>query len=449
MRIRAKDLQPALVFEETTQVGEAGRKVTGDPLIWTERMLTTLSNGVQGGKWYSLGDKALSVRALDGAFTKVKANGGVSGIDGWTVERFDAQREKNLLRVSSELMAGTYRPSPVKRVYIPKPGTNEKRPLGIPTVRDRVVQSAVKAGLEPIFEQKFRDGSYGFRPGRSCRQALRRVWLGLKEGRVFVVDADLRKFFDTIPHEVIMRGLEEEISDGKVLSLVRSYLGQGVMEGGVSLPEEEESDGVPQGSPLSPLLANIALHELDALMEDSGYEIVRYADDFVILCRTRQQAEAALEAVRAWTEKAGLSLHPDKTRIVDYGVGQGFEFLGHAFTKGKVFPRKKSVQNIRNKIREKTPRKSGASLSAVIARLNPVLKGWFGYFRDCPASSFTDIDSMARRRLRAMLDVRQGKHPAHRGGTSQRWPNAFFAERGLFSMVAARKERSVLSKANH
>jgi len=325
MRIRSKDLQPALVFEETTQVGEANRYRYADPSIWTERMLATLGNGVQGGKWYSLGDKAFSVKALDAAFTRVKANDGAPGTDGWTVDRFASQKDKCLARMNTDLMAGSYRPSPVKRVFIPKPGTNEKRPLGIPTVRDRVVQSAVKACLGPIFEKTFRDGSYGFRQGRSCRQALRRVWLGLKEGRTFVVDADLRKFFDTIAHEVIMRGLEQEISDGQVLSLVRSYLEQGVMSGGVLMPENADEEGVPQGSPLSPLLANIALHELDALMEDSGNEIVRYADDFVILCKSREEAEKALDAVRAWTEKTGLSLHPDKTRIVDYGAGQGFE----------------------------------------------------------------------------------------------------------------------------
>ncbi len=370
-------------------------------------------------------------------------------MDGWTVERFEAQSEENIRRMSSELLAGKYRPSPVKRVYIPKPGSNEKRPLGIPTVRDRVVQSSLKAGLEPIFEQKFRDGSYGFRPGRSCRLALRRVWEGLKEGRAFVVDADLRKFFDTIPHEVIMQGLEAEISDGKVLDLIRSYLGQGVMTGGVLMPENADEEGVPQGSPLSPLLANIALHDLDALMEDLGYEIVRYADDFVVLCKTRQDAEEALATVRRFTDKVGLSLHPDKTRIVDYGAGQGFEFLGHAFTKGKVFPRKKSVQNLRNKVREKTPRRSGKSLSTIIAELNPVLRGWFRYFRDCPVSTFDGVDGFVRRRLRAMLDVRNGKHPVHRGNTTHRWPNAYFAERGLYSMVDARKEASVLSKAKH
>jgi len=178
---RLKEGQPALVFERTTQVGEASPLGHAEPSIWSSRMLAALGNGVQGGKWYSLGDKAFSVKALDTAFTRVKANGGAPGVDGWTVERFDKTREANILRISSELVAGTYRPGPVKRVYIPKPGTKEKRPLGIPTVRDRTVQAVLKAALEPIFERKFRNASYGFRPGRSCHLALRRVWLALKE----------------------------------------------------------------------------------------------------------------------------------------------------------------------------------------------------------------------------------------------------------------------------
>jgi len=435
---RLKEGQPALVFERTTQVGEASPLGHAEPSIWSSRMLAALGNGVQGGKWYSLGDKAFSVKALDTAFTRVKANGGAPGVDGWTVERFDKTREANILRISSELVAGTYRPGPVKRVYIPKPGTKEKRPLGIPTVRDRTVQAVLKAALEPIFERKFRNASYGFRPGRSCHLALRRVWLALKEGLVYVVDADLRKFFDTIPHEVIMRGLEAEVSDGKVLSLVRSYLEQGVMEGGLIMPEtEEDQEGVPQGSPLSPLLANIALHDLDALMEDSGYELVRYADDFVILCKTREQAEAALEAVRAWTLSVDLWLHPEKTRIVDYGAKETFEFLGYLFKDGKVYPRDKSLKNIRDKIRAKTPRHMGKSLQAVIANLNPTLRGWAGYFRYCPRGSLERVDGFVRRRLRHMLEVSQGRRPVWGGTSNNRWPNAYFAKQGLYSMTDA------------
>jgi RNA-directed DNA polymerase len=446
MKTRSTELQPALVFDGTTQAGEAPFRGIAEPTIWTDRMLTALGNGVQGSKWYSLGDKAFSVKALEASFAKVKANKGACGVDGCTVERFQARREENLSRMHSELMAGTYRPNPVRRVWIPKPGSKEKRPLGIPTIRDRTVQTAVKSALEPIFEKEFRDSSYGFRPGRSCRQALRGVWTALKLGKRFVVDADFRKFFDTIPHEVIMRGLETKISDGKILDLVRAYLAQGVLDNGLRDPEEQESeDGTPQGSPLSPLLANIALHGLDVLMEDSGYEIVRYADDFVVLCQTRELAEAALEAVTGWSERTGLKLHPEKTRIVDYGAGESFEFLGYEFRKDRVFPRKKSILNIRSKIRAKTPRASGQSLTAVIAGLTPLLRGWFRYFRDSPRYVFHEMDAYVRRRLRSMLDQRRGirfTHPGYKG--SLRWPNVFFANHALYSMEDAWLSRSTL-----
>jgi len=453
VKTRSKELQPALVFEETKQVGDIRSLWPWvEPSIWTSRMLTTLGNGVRGGKWYSLGDKAFSVKALNASFDKVKANKGSCGVDGWTVERFDSVRDENLDRMHSELMAGTYRSSAVKRLWIPKPGTKEKRPLGIPTVRDRTVQTAIKLAVEPIFEKEFRDSSFGFRPGRSCKQALSRVRTALRSGKQFVVDADFRKFFDTIPHEVIMGGLETKISDGKILSVVRAYLAQGVMEGGIILPEgdEEPEVGTPQGSPLSPLLANIALHGLDVLMEDSGYEIVRYADDFVVLCETRELAEQALEAVGGWAETTGLALHPEKTRIVDHGSGESFEFLGFEFRKDTFFPRKKSLSNIRGKIRDKTPRCSGKSLKAIIAALNPVLKGWFVYFRPSPKHVFRDMDGYARRRLRSLLDHRQGIRSTHPGReSSKRWPSAFLAEQGLYSMEKVWEERSILLKANH
>lgn len=451
MKSRSRQLQPALVFEETTQVGDVRPKGSAEAGIWTSRMLTTLGNGVQGGKWYSLGDKAFSVKGLNASFARVKANKGSCGVDGWTVERFEAHLAENLERMSRELMAGEYRPSPVRRVWIPKPGSKEKRPLGIPTVRDRTAQTAIKLVLEPIFEKEFRECSFGFRPGRSCQQALRRVHKALNSGKGFVVDADFRKFFDTIPHEVIVRGLESKVSDGNLLKVVCAYLAQGVMEGGVLMPEDaEEDEGTPQGSPLSPLLANIALHGLDEAMEDSGYEIVRYADDFVVLCESREQAVQALEAVKGWSETTGLSLHPDKTRIVEYGAGESFEFLGFEFRRGGAFPRKKSILNIRSKIRDKTPRLSGRSLKATVSDLNPVLRGWYRYFRGSPRHVFRDMDGYARRRLRSMLDRRRrlsNTHPSRE--SNKRWPNAFFAEHGLYSMAQAWEDRSILLQANH
>lgn len=442
MRRRSRELQPALVFERAKRAGKAPNGGSAEPTIWTERMLTALDKGVQGGKWYSLGDKALSLAALERSFARVRANKGAAGVDRWTVKGFDARRETNLTKLEADLKAGTYLPSPAKRVWIPKPGSKEKRPLRIPTVRDRIVQTAVKLGLEPIFEKEFRDSSFGFRPGRSCRQALQRVRTALSSGKGFVVDADFRKFFDTIPHEVIMHGLESKVSDGKILDLVRAFLAQGVMEGGMDLPEDMETEeGTPQGSPLSPLLANVSLHGLDSLIEDSGYEMVRYADDFVVLCQSREDAEAALEAVRGFCVETGLQLHPDKTGIVAYEAGESFEFLGFKFQKGKIFPRKKSILNIRSKIRDKTPRQSGKSLSAVIAKLNPVLRGWFLYFQDGPSDAFRDMDGYTRRRLRSMLDRNNGIRSTHpKREASKRWPTAFFADHGLYSMADSWKE---------
>ena len=433
-----RELQPALVSQGTTQAGEVrARWAWAEPAIWTDRMLVTLEQGVQGGKWFSLCDKAFSLRSLRAAFTKVKLNAGSKGVDGVTISRFEADLEANLSRLHRELMEGVYQPQAVRRVWIPKPGSKERRPLGVPTVRDRVVQSAIKACLEPIFEKEFEDGSFGFRPGHSCHKALSRVHRGLGQGRQFVVDADIRKFFDTIPHEIIVRGLEAKVADGKLLGILRRYLTQDVLD---EQTWETAIEGTPQGSVVSPLLANIALHGLDVLAREQEFELIRYADDFVILCATRQEAQSALEMVKAWLTGQGLSLHPEKTRIVDYAAGESFDFLGFTFEGGKFFPRKKSVQNLRNSVRAKTKRASGKSLSAIIQELNRTLLGWFGYFKPCPAGRFVEHDKFVRRRLRAILDGRIGKKPAHRGATHQRWPNAYFESAGLVSMASAKRQ---------
>ncbi|RME50009.1 MAG: group II intron reverse transcriptase/maturase, partial [Caldilineae bacterium] len=277
-------------------------------------MLAALEEGVRGGRWYSLMDKVYRLRTLYRAYERVARNKGAAGVDHVTVKEFTRRLEWNLERLSESLRLGTYRPQAVKRVWIPKPGSRERRPLGIPTVRDRVVQTALRIVLEPIFEQRFAEQSYGFRPGRGCKDALRRVDELLGEGYRYVVDADLKSYFDTIPHERLLSLVGERVSDGVVLQLVASFLEQGILDGMSSWTPEE---GTPQGAVISPLLSNIYLDPLDQLMARRGFQMVRYADDFVILCRTRREAERALALVQEWTASAGLRLHPEKTRIAD------------------------------------------------------------------------------------------------------------------------------------
>lgn len=434
MREGSTECQPASVSEGTTQAGEVrSRWAWTEPSVWTDRMLEALENGVKGGRWYSLHDKAFSVRALEAAFAKVKANNGAPGVDNWTISRFETNLAREISRLSKALLDGTYRPQSVKRVWIPKPGSSEKRPLGVPTVSDRVVQTALRNALEPIFEREFEDGSYGFRPGRSCLQALKRVWGDLKNGSVHVVDADLKSFFDTIPHELMLSGLKEKVSDGKIFALVKLYLAQGVV--GEDLEPNEE--GTPQGSVISPLLANVALHGMDVMARARGMELVRYADDFVVLCGTREEASSALAAVEEWTMLSGLKLHPEKTRLVDYGSGESFEFLGYEFKKGMAFPRQKSIKKLRDNIRARTPRKSGRSLQATITDLNRVLKGWYGYFRHSYPTTFPAVDQFVRQRLRAILCKRHGYGRVPRGNDLKRWSNAYFHGLGLYSTVQA------------
>src|SRR5271163_897032 len=276
--------------------------------VWTERMVSALENGVKGGRWYSLMDKVYAPATLKAAWERVRANGGAAGVDGQSLERFAAQEELYLTELATALREGSYRPQPVKRVDIPK-GDGKTRPLGIPTVKDRVVQTAVKFVLEPIFEAAFCPTSYGFRPGRGCRDALREVDHLIEQGHTFVVDADLQSYFDTIPHERLMQRVEERISDGRILGLLRGWLGQDIMR---DMERWTPTQGTPQGAVISPLLANIYLHPLDARMAARGYRMVRYADDFVVLCKSREEAEAAMAEVRAFAGDNGLRLHPDK-----------------------------------------------------------------------------------------------------------------------------------------
>ena len=403
--------------------------------IWTERMVSALVNGVKGGKWFSLVDKAIRPTTLEAAWQKVARNNGAAGVDGQSIERFATQAERYLQELHLAVREGSYRPQPVKRVEIPK-ADGRPRPLGIPTVKDRIVQTAVKMAIEPIFEVQFRPGSYGFRPGRSCKDALREVDRLLKEGFAHVVDADLKSYFDSIPQDRLMARVEESISDGRVLGLIEAFLQQDIMEGMASW---RPTTGTPQGAVLSPLLANIYLHPLDLLMEQSGQRMVRYADDFVILCRTQEEALAALRQVEAWVTANGLTLHPDKTRVADSRQpGQGFDFLGYRFEAGRRLVRKKSLKALKDKVRSRTIRSRGDSLERIIADLNPVLRGWFGYFQHATPALFGVLDGFVRRRLRAILR-KQDKRPGigRCKADHQRWPNAFFAERGLFTLNAA------------
>ena len=280
-----------------------------EPRIWTERMLAALEQGVKGGKWYSLIDKLYPEDTLGRAFARVAANRGAAGVDHVSVAHYARDLDANLKRLSEELRTGSYRPQAIRRHYIPKPGSRERRPLGIPTVGDRVVQTALRLVLEPIFERDFARHSYGFRPGRGCKNALRRVAELLKAGYVHVVDADLQSYFDTIPKDRLLARVGQKVSDGRMLALVAAFLEQGVLDG---LEQWTPEEGTPQGAVCSPLLSNIYLDPLDHLMEARGFAMVRYADDLVVLCRSPQTAAAALAVLQEWTAQAGLTLAPDQ-----------------------------------------------------------------------------------------------------------------------------------------
>jgi len=423
---------------QATQGGTARERFPyAEPSVWTDPMLTALETGVKGGRWYSLMDKVLRPETLHAAWDRVRANHGAAGVDRETVERFERHRGENLRRLHEQLRDERYAPRAVRRVWIDKPGKKgEKRPLGIPTVRDRVVQTALRYALEPIFEAGFAPHSYGFRPGRGCKDALRRVEELLKGGCTHVVDADLKSYFDTIPHEGLMRLIERKISDGRVLDLLRAYLKQGVMDG---LRTWTPEAGTPQGAIVSPLLSNVYLDPLDHHMAQQGYEMVRYADDFVVLCRGEEEARRALEAVRVWTEANGLTLHPEKTRVVDDTVRGGFDFLGYHFERGMKWPAKKSQRKLRDNIRRRTRRAHGHSLERIVSNLNPVIRGWFQYFKHSKRNTFEALDGWIRGRLRAILRKRRHGKGRARGADHQRWPNAFFADLGLVSMVEAQR----------
>jgi RNA-directed DNA polymerase len=429
------DQQPAAVPNAAKQAGSAPDPWGWvEPSVWTDRMLAALDKGVKGGVWFSLIDKVYLRGNLAAATAKVVGNRGAAGVDHVTVEQFCCHADENLRILGEQLRQGSYQPQAIRRVYIPKLGSTEERPLGIPTVRDRVVQTAIVHVLAPIFERDFAPTSYGFRPGRGAQQALARVEELLKAGYCYVVDADLKSYFDTIPHERLMQRVGEKVTDGRLLRLIESFLKAGVLEG---MHEWVPVAGAPQGAVLSPLLSNIYLDPLDHLLAANGMEMVRYADDFVILCRSKAAAERALGMVQEWVKTNGLTLHPAKTRIVD-AQAEAFDFLGYRFDRDKRYVRPKSLAKLKAAVRAKTKRTDGRSLAVIIADLNRTLRGWFGYFKRCHHTVFSGLDGWIRRRLRSLLRKRKKlKGISRHGADEERWPNAFFAEQGLFILKTA------------
>lgn len=441
------------VLETAKQVSDVrARWAWSEPAVWTDRMLSALEKGVKGGVWFSLIDKVYSAGNLSAAAQKVIVNKGAPGVDNVTVGQYKRFQGEYLARLSDSLREGTYTPKAIKRRYIPKPGSAEKRPLGIPCVNDRVVQTALRNVLEPIFESEFHENSFGFRPGRGCKDALRVVDKSLQEGYCYVVDADIRKFFDTIPREVLMKRVEERVADSRVLALIRAFLNQQIMEDAALWSPEK---GTPQGAVISPLLANVYLNPLDHLMAEQGLRMIRYADDSVIVCRTQAEAEAALDLMRWWCEAHGLSLHPEKTRIANLNtVNESFDFLGYQFKRTRQnrirrWPNTKAISKLRHRIRPLTRRTNGYSMETIIGQLNPILRGWFAYFKQSNQWTLANVDGWIRTRLRSIQRKRHKKKGKARGGDHIKWPNRYFAQLGLFSLEAAWVDARKSLRCNH
>jgi RNA-directed DNA polymerase len=405
--------------------------------VWTDSMLAALENGVKGGKWFSLIDKVYKTANMDAAWLAVKRNKGAAGIDRVTIDRYSAKLSEYMMELAIVIRDNTYSPQGVRRVHIPK-GDGKTRPLGIPTVNDRVAQAAVKQVIEPILEKEFLPMSYGFRPNRGAKDALREVDRLLKEGYTWVVDADLKSYFDTIPHDNLMTKLGRYISDSRLLALIETFLKQKILE---ETKDWIPTEGTPQGGVLSPVLANLYLHDLDVTMTQAGYKMIRYADDFVILTKSAEEAESALTMVRKWTEENKLTLHPEKTHIGNCIVeGEGFEFLGYRFEAGDRWIRQKSILKFRDAIRKKTARLQSGSIEKIIKEVNRTLKGWYQYFKHVTKYNLNTFDAFVRRRLRAILLQRHKKRGFGRGNEAhQRWPNEYFAKRDLFTMERSRE----------
>lgn len=429
--------------EETLQSARANRDGEGpmkwaSTAAWTPNMMEALLKGrVKLGVWHSLIDKVWKRATLLEASSKVMRNKGSAGVDHVTCETFKENESTELDKIERGLQSGTYKPQMVRRVEIPKPGSREKRPLGIPTIRDRVVQAALKSVIEPIFENEFLDCSYGFRPERGQRDALREVENLLKAGYCHVVDVDIRKFFDTIDHELLMQEVGRRIADGRLLELIKSFLRAAVMAEEVKVPDE----GTPQGGNISPLLANIYLHPLDKQLTAAGYRIVRFADDLVMLCRTQSEANSARELLTKVLSTLKLELNEEKTTVINFIEPlASVEFLGYRFyrnRKGEIrrLISRKSKEKFRNNIRAITRRVSGEAFLVIIDKLNRYLKGWLSYFQHCSKVVMKGEDEFIRRRLRTILRKRSKRKGQGNGWDCRVWTNRYFEKIGYHEIT--------------
>jgi group II intron reverse transcriptase/maturase len=372
-----------------------------------------------------------NLKNLYSAFEHVRKNKGCAGLDRVSIKQFESDLENNIMNIHKEMKTEIYKPKPVLRVYIPK-GKNERRPLGIPTVKDRVVQQAIRQIIEPIFEKDFSDNSFGFRPGRSCQDAILRVDEYKKQGYRYVLDADIKAFYDTIPHKLIMKKLCEKIADGWVLTSIENMLKAGVMQDGVI---SETVEGTPQGGIISPLLANLIGDIIDKELEAKGYKFVRYADDFIVMTKTEEELPACFEFIKGLIEnKLEMKLSESKTELTNFK--RGFRFLGYKFIGNYKGVSDKSIVKLKDKIREITKRHQGVNLKTVIMRLNPLIRGNVNYFRlGDVVGTFSKLDLWIRMRLRCFKFSRKWRTD------NKRFPNKRFVKLGLLSFVEEVKKR--------